>query len=293
MPESTVITPLQRLNELLATPGVKGRFQEMLKDRAPSFISSIISSVRANKSLSECDPMSVITAAATAASLDLSISLGQAYIVPYKGLATFQMGWSGYVQLFLRTGQAKSINALEIHDGDIKSIDRLTGEVELTPEEHLDSPVLGYLSCFKLTNGFQHYLYMTKEMVEAHAKRYSQSYGYDLREGKKTSKWSTDFGPMALKTVTKMNLKKYAPLSIEMRSALEEDEAIDVGGERVFPDAPQLSEAQTALSPSEPKTVSSKLAQAVATPVAIAPAVTASDAHGDAYEPPQEQSLPL
>lgn len=260
MPE-TAITPMTRLNDLLATPGVKSKFQEMLKDRAPAFISSIISAVRANKALSEAEPMSIIAAAATAATLDLSITLGQAYIVPYKGVATFQMGWSGYVQLFLRTGQAKSINALVIHEGDIKRIDRLTGEVELTEEEHLDAPVLGYLSCFKLANGFQHYLYMTTEAMEAHAKRYSQSYQYDLRENKKSSKWSTDKDAMGLKTVTKMNLKKYAPLSIEMQTAIDSDDAIEVDGEVKHPDAPEPESLPA--SPTTPALISSKLAQAV------------------------------
>lgn len=260
MPE-TALTPMSRLNELLATPGIKSRFQEMLKDRAPAFISSIISAVRGNKSLADCEPMSIISAAATAATLDLSITLGQAYIVPYKGIATFQMGWSGYVQLFLRTGQAKSINALVIHEGDIKKIDRLTGEVELTEEEHLDNKILGYLSCFKLANGFQHYLYMTVDAVEAHAKRYSQSYKYDLEKGSKSSKWSTDRDAMALKTVTKMNLKKYAPLSIEMQSAIENDEAIDVDGEIKHPDAPVPEALPPA--PVQPVTVSSRLQAAV------------------------------
>lgn len=255
--------PNERLNELLATPGIKGRFTEMLKDRAPSFISSIISAVKGNKALTECDPMSVIAASAVAASLDLPInpSLGFAYIVPYSGQATFQMGYLGYVQLFLRSGQANKIHALAIHEGDIKNINRLTGDIELSPDEHIDSPVIGYLAYFRLKNGFEHFLYMTKEQMEKHARQYSRSYSYDLSAGKKSSKWSTDFEQMALKTVTKMNLKKYAPLSVEVRDAIAKDEAIEVDGEVVHPD--NLQESITPTPAVKPQT-SARLANAVA-----------------------------
>jgi recombination protein RecT len=277
---SNELAPMQRLNELLATPGVKSRFQEMLKDKAPGFISSIISAVRGNNSLSQCDPMSVIAAAATAASLDLAInpSLGHAYIIPYKGMATFQLGYLGYVQLFLRSGQAAGINAVAVKEGQLKSANSFTGEFEFQEQKTSDKTV-GYLSYFKLRNGFSKQFYMTQEEMEAHAKRYSQSYGYDLREGKKASKWSTDFEPMALKTVTKLNLKKHAPLSIEMQKALEVDDAIDIEGETHYPDAPQkeLPPASEA-----PKTTSSKLQQAVG--VTAAENVTN---RGDAFEEPE------
>ncbi len=261
------IPPADRLSSLLQTAGIKKRFEEILSENAGSFMNSILTITNGNKKLRECDPMSIISAAAQAAILHLDITpgLGYAHIIPYKGIATFQMGWLGYVQLFLRSGQADRINALPIREGDIKRKDRLSGDIELYDEEHLANPVIGYMSWFRLRNGFQHALFMTLEQIQEHAKRYSVSYQYDLKDKKRESKWSTDFEAMALKTVTKNNLKKYAPLSAEIKKAIEVDEAIEIEpGKIEYPDAPQLPEST--VTPATNLT-SGRLAEAVGVPV--------------------------
>ena len=56
------------------------------------------------------------------------------------------------------------------------------------------------------------------------AKKYSQSYRYDLNDNKTSSKWSTDFDAMALKTVIKLLLSKWGILSIEMQRAIQDDQ---------------------------------------------------------------------
>jgi recombination protein RecT len=225
------------LRSALYSPGVKARFEEMLGKRAPSFMSSIISAVNANAQLKHCDPMSVIAAASIAASMELPInsSLGLAHIVPYKGKAQFQVGWKGFVQLALRSGQYKTIHLTPVFEGQIKAMNQFTGEIEFTHEAASDKHI-GYLLYFKLLSGYEKYFYMNAHQVEAHARKYSASFkkGYGV--------WIDDFESMALKTVCKLGLSKYGILSLEMQRAIEVDQAEMVDhGELKYVDNPDVA----------------------------------------------------
>lgn len=218
--QSNPVAAQENLRAMMASPSVRSRFDEMLGKKAPGFISSILSAVSTNKELGNCDPRSVISSAAIAASMDLPInqSLGFAHIVPYKGVAQFQMGWKGYVQLAMRSGQYKTINATAVYDGEIKKMNPFTGEIEFNPSPAAgNGQVIGYLLYFKLLNGYEKYFYMTKEECEAHGKRYSQSYK------KGFGQWAENFDAMALKTVVKLGLSKYGILSLEMQKAVDSD----------------------------------------------------------------------
>ena len=222
-----------RLQVLLNTEPVSKRFQQIMGKRAAAFMSSIISAVAANDALKTCDPMSVISAAAVAAALDLPITpgLGFAHIVPYSGAAQFQIGWKGFVQLAMRTGQYKTMNHTAIYEGQLKKLDPFTGDMEFV-EPRASEQVIGYLFFFRLVNGFEKYFYMTKAECEAHGKRYSRSY----KAGK--GLWVDDFDAMALKTVVKLGLSKYGVLSVEMQRAFEMDQAaIDENGQPQYIDA--------------------------------------------------------
>lgn len=209
-----------RIKALVSSDQVKSRFQEILGKKSAGFLSSVVSAVNANQQLKDADPTSVIAAAAVAASLDLPVnpSLGMAHIVPYKGAAQFQVGWKGFVQLALRTGQYRTINATEVYDGQLVNHNPFTGEMEFRVEKDSEK-VVGYLLYFKLLNGYEKYFYMTHEEVMAHGKRYSASFkkGFGV--------WAENFDAMALKTVVKLGLSKYGVLSIEMQKALEVDQA--------------------------------------------------------------------
>lgn len=213
------------LQSALENPGVKARFEQMLGKRSASFLSSVMSAVNSNNELKKCDPMSVVAAAAIAASMDLPInpSLGLAYIVPYRGKdkvlrAQFQLGWKGFVQLALRSGQYKTIHLTPVLEGQIKSHNPFTGEIEFSNEATSDKQI-GYLLFFKLLNGYEKYFYMTAEEMRKHSKKYSSSMkkGYGL--------WVDNFEAMALKTVCKLGLSKYGILSVEMQQAIEADQA--------------------------------------------------------------------
>ncbi len=214
------------LSILLSQDAVKHRFETVLGKKAPGFMSSIISATNANPELKKAEPMSIISAAAVAASLDLPInpSLGFAHIVPYKKdgvpIASFQMGWRGFVQLGMRTGQYRTINITQVYEGELVSRNRFTGEMEFKEDAKVSEKIIGYVAYFKLINGFEKYYYMTTAECQAHGKRYSRSYSKD------TSKWQTDFDAMSMKTVIKMLLSKFGILSIDMQTAIQADQAV-------------------------------------------------------------------
>jgi len=271
MTENKNIQPVQengstRLADLIKTPAVQERFKEVLKDKAPIFLSNLLVLVNGNENLKKAEPMSVLSAAMIAASLDLSLnpSLGHAYIVPYKNVATFQLGYLGYVQLFIRSGQASRIHACAVKEGQLKSINSFTGEYTFQ-EQKVSDKTIGYLSYFRLTNGFEKQFYMSVEEIVDHAKRYSQAYRYDCEHGTKYSRWSTDFDAMAFKTVTKLNLRRHAPLSVEMQKAITFDDAVEINGEIKYPDSTAETEEAKNEEPVEEKkkTTSKRLAKAL------------------------------
>lgn len=243
-------TPLGTLKDLLASDVIKKRFEDMLGSRSAGFVSSIISAVSSNDALLRANPNTVISSAMIAASLDLPINgnLGFAYIIPYGYDAQFQMGWKGFVQLAIRTGQYSTINASEVYGDELKSWNPLTGEFVMTDQETWTerslgdtSKIVGYVAFFKLSNGFEKYLYMTHKQVDVHAQKYSKSYG------KASGRWKLDFVAMALKTVLKLLLSKFGILSIELQNSIKFDQAkINSNGEvESYPDAINIESSET------------------------------------------------
>lgn len=214
------------LPELIKRDSYKNRFNEVLGKNAAGFMSALLNIYQNNKLLQECDGRSIIGAAGLAATLHLSItpSLSQAYIVPFKGKAQFQVGVRGYIQLAHRTGQYTRIHAGKVYEGEFKGFNPITGEPVLG--EKVSDEVVGYVAYFRLVNGFEKTLYMDKEEVEEFAMEYSSSYKYDKRSGKKTSPWSTNFDEMATKTVLKKILRTWGVLSADLATALQGDQAI-------------------------------------------------------------------
>ncbi|MCY7761216.1 recombinase RecT [Bacillus spizizenii] len=212
---------------LLSSPSVIKRFEEVLGKRATQFTASILSLYNSEQMLQKTDPMSVISSAMVAATLDLPIdkNLGYAWIVPYGGKAQFQLGYKGYIQLALRTGQYKSINCIPIHEGELQKWNPLTEEIEIDFQKRESDAVIGYAAYFELINGFRKTVYWTKAQVEKHKKKFSKSdFG-----------WKNDWDAMALKTVLKAVLSKWGILSVELQKAvIEEDETrerIDITNE--------------------------------------------------------------
>lgn len=206
---------------------IQKRINDLLRDRASQFTTSLLSLVNANTQLANCKPETVLNAALTAASLDLPINqnLGFAAIVPYKDEAQFQIMWKGFVQLAQRSGKYKTISATPVYEGQLVGEDPLKGFVWDWSQPAKGEPI-GYAAYFELLNGFEKTLYMTTKQVEEHAKKYSKAYAYDLKAKKKSSPWSTNFDAMAEKTVLKLLISKFGSMSTTMEKALESDQAI-------------------------------------------------------------------
>lgn len=230
------LTPMQSLSKFINSDNIKNKFAEVLGEKGgAAFVTSLLTVVTQNKQLQTADKNSIYTAALMAASLQLPINsnLGFAYIIPYKSkvaneyidVAQFQLGYKGFIQLAQRTGQYKIIHATDVREGELTFHNRMTGEItfqwHVDTAERLKQPIIGYLSYFKLANGFESTFYMTKEEVTAHAKEYSQTF---KKFG--TGLWKDKFDAMALKTVTKLNISKKGPLSIELQRAIITDQSV-------------------------------------------------------------------
>jgi recombination protein RecT len=214
MSENAVST-LQGFNQLLKSDNIQNRFKAILKQKAPGFVSSLLTIVNNNKPLGKVatkNPQSILNAAAIAATLDLPINpnLGFAWIVPYGDAAQFQMGWKGFVQLAQRSGQYTSMNAITVYKSQLIGWDCLNERLNLDLSQEQDE-VVGFAFVFGLVNGFKKIAYMTKKELLTHGRRYSKAFG--------SGAWQTHQDEMCIKTLVKMTLSKWGPLSIEMQTA--------------------------------------------------------------------------
>lgn len=227
MENNTQLTTKKDLKSLLSSNSIKTKLEQIVGKNINSFTTSIIQVANSNNMLKNAEPASIINSAIISATLNLPLNnnLGFAYIVPFKNNKTntteaqFQIGYKGFIQLALRSGQFKNISVTPIYEGEIISKDRLRG-FEFDFENKTSEVVIGYAAMFSLINGFEKTLYMSKENIEKHAKKFSQTYkkGFGL--------WKDDFDSMACKTVLKLLLSKYAPMNVEMQKAQIADQAI-------------------------------------------------------------------
>ena len=224
------------MNSYLDSSKTRSRIDELLGKRAPQFVSSLVSMVNADVNLQKAfyeAPMTIIQSALKAATFDLPIDsgLGYAYIVPFNNSkkmddgtykkvteASFILGWKGMHQLALRTGAYKTINVTDLREGELKSYNRLTEEVEVEFEEDEDKrealPIIGYVGYYRLVNGAEKTIYMTKKQIENHEKKFRK--GNYMGKG-----WRDDWDAMARKTVYRQLIGKWGVMSIEYQTRPE------------------------------------------------------------------------
>jgi recombination protein RecT len=242
------------LKNMLNAPSVQEQFNNALAKSAPAFVASVIDLYNSDSKLQQCEAKEVVMEALKAAVLKLPINkaLGYAYIIPFnnsvrdergnyvkKLTPTFQMGYKGYIQLAMRTGQYRTINADIIYEGELRKVNKLTGEIAFDGEKKSDK-VIGYFCYIELLNGFSKTHYMTVGQIANHAKRHSKGLKSDttveslialadlpITSNSATVGWLGNFHGMALKTVIRLLLSKYGYLSIEMQQAVENDSAAE------------------------------------------------------------------
>jgi recombination protein RecT len=226
------MTQLTKLSakQFFESEEIKKNVEKHLGAKSAQFITSVLSIIGGNQKLQSCEPASIYQSALVATTLDLPINqnLGFAYIVPYKvkvkgdngqdiwvDKAQFQVGYKGFIQLAQRSGKFTNINACSVYSNDTEDDvrKRLSSLLPSKPNGEL----IGICGYFKLLNGYEQVLSMSIEELQKHGKKYSKSY---------SGLWTTDFEAMARKTVIKLLLQRYAPMSIEMQRAEIADQSV-------------------------------------------------------------------
>lgn len=219
-------TPANIMRETLSLASTQQLMQEVLHDNRESFVASLIDLYSSDTYLQKCNPGAVMKEALKAVSLKLPINkaLGFAWIIPYNDnksgqtMPQFQLGYKGYIQLAMRTGAYKTMNMDNVYEGEVKVVNRLTGEIDLSGERISDK-VVGYFAYIETVNGFSKTLYWTLEKVISHAKKFSKSYNSGA------AIWKQNFDEMAQKTVMRNLIAKWGVMSIDLQRAIDLDNA--------------------------------------------------------------------
>ena len=259
---SNQIARIPTFSESVRTP----KYQDMIlstlgdPDVARRFVAGIISAVSITPALQACTPQTILAGALVGESLKLSPNpaVGHYYLVPRKSKekldksgkvieaactkATYQTGYKGYIQLALRSGQYKKLNAIEVKQGELVSYNPFAEEIKVNPimdfEKRFAAPTIGYYVFFELVNGFQKSMYWSVEQMVRHANRYSDAFSMKdyaaIKAGKVdekdmwkySSNWYKDFDMMGRKTMIRQLIPTYGPMSIEMQKAFELDEQV-------------------------------------------------------------------
>lgn len=250
--------PIDMLKSIVSAPSVQDQFKNALGEHKDAFVASLIDLYTGDKQLHACDAKAVVSEALRAATMRLPLNraLGFAYIIVFNNSVrnpdgsfskvptpTFVPGYKGYIQLAMRTGQYRTINADFVYEGELRKVDKLKGEVAFDGEKKSDK-IVGYFCYFELLNGFSKTLYVPIEEMAAYALRYSPSFrGRNkptaealiaaAQSGAVSSQvgWQGNFNDMGLKTVIRRLLSKYGYLSVEMQSVMDKD-VEDVGNSR-------------------------------------------------------------
>ena len=208
-------SPVARLKNVISGPSVQEQFKNALGKHSDLFVASIIDIYSSDTYLQKCQPAQVVAECLKAATLKLPInkSLGFAYVVPYKNVPVFTIGYKGLIQLAMRTGLYKYINAGKVYEGELVNNDKLTGAIDLTGEKKSDT-VVGYFAYIETLNGFSKTIYGTVEDLKKYGEKYSQSYG------KAFSPWKKEFDAMAIKSLLRQLLSKYGIMSVEQAGTM-------------------------------------------------------------------------
>lgn len=258
--------------------GVRKQINSVVGKDSQMFITSIMSAVSANPALQECEHGSLLSGALLGQSLKLSPSptLGQFYLVPFKDnksgtvKAQFILGYKGYIQLAVRSGQYADIDCIEIREGECLGRDSQTGKYRFSfienEAERLAAPIVGYLAYFELGNGFRKQVYWSKERMEIHADQYSKAFKIadyaNLKAGKipqsdmwkYSSFWYKNFDEMAFKTLIRHLISRWGIMSIELQNAFDKDIADETASAaELFESAPQAADKQSEPITAEPE----------------------------------------
>lgn len=218
------------LSGLLQSPAADKRLEDLLGNRKDKFVSALLQLSQMGN-LAKCAPTSILNAAITAATLDLSLntSIGEAWIVPFYDkhsrttLAQFQLGFKGFIALGHRTGKYVRMKAPAIDKSQFQYFDPIEEKVYADFSVEPSGEIAGYMGEIRLSNGFKKVVWWPKEKLIEHAKTYSQTF---KKNG--TGLWLTHFDRMATKTVIKLLIDRWGPKSLELATAISADQSVQM-----------------------------------------------------------------
>lgn len=256
-------TPQETMTLFLNRMDIQANIEQALgKENKQRFITGVISAVNTNAALATCTKKSIFSGALLGESLKLSPSpqLGHYYLVPFNDtaneckVAQFQLGYKGYIQLAIRSGQYKKLNVIAIKEGELEYFDPLNEEIKINLmvdkwDEREEAKTIGYYAMFELTNGFKKAIYWSKKQMMAHADKYSPAFSMkattvktkkgtwnkvsfeDFEAGNYEEKdswlyssfWYKNFDGMAYKTMLRQLISKWGIMSIDMQQAFDQD----------------------------------------------------------------------
>lgn len=233
------------------------------------------------------------------AQLKLDIGPMGAWMVPYKGDITVIVSPQGLIDLMMRSGFVKDVEARVVREHDEFDIEYGSGKrvvhkpnFKIAPAKN---PPIGAYTVITLMTGGQIVEYMTQQEIEAIRGR---SPSWNGRNGP-SGPWVTDPMEMWRKTVLK-RAAKYAPKSTELRDAIELDskefEQAAMAAAQEVPALPTGSGAAATLARLASK-VPPALPAALATPVparlptTLVAAEPAESIDGDTVADAQESEL--
>lgn len=217
-------SPMKNMQDLILS--MKGQIEAALPSviTGERFARMVLTAMSNTPQLASCTPKSFLGAMMQAAQLGLepNTPLGEAYLIPFRNHGTlecqFQVGYKGMISLAHRSGLY--VQAHEVHENDDFEVEYgLDPKLVHKPVFKDRGAVVAYYGMWKDKDGNYGFEVMSREDVEAHARKYSQSYG------KGFSPWKSNFDEMAKKTVIKKALK-YAPLTTEFIRGITADGTI-------------------------------------------------------------------
>jgi len=214
-------TRLDKITEYLERKEIQQRFAKMMGGRgAARYIAEVMITVASSESLQKCELKSIYVSALRAATMRMSVdvSLGQAYLVPYKGKATLIIGYRGLYEMAMRTNKYRWINVGPVYEGETMEQDRLSGEWKAPAGIRTSDKIVGWLAAFLKTNGSSKTHYMSCEEIHEHAKKYSQSYTND------DSPWQKETRKMERKTCLRTMLRLWGEFTPADGDVLQEIE---------------------------------------------------------------------
>jgi recombination protein RecT len=209
-------------------PQITAALPAMMARNAERFLRMLLTECQKSPRLMECTPRSLFGGVIQAAQLGLEIGgpLGESYLLPFKGEATFLVGYKGYKKMAFNTPQVADLSMEVVRAKDVFEI--LLGtekRIFHKPDYGFDSEVTGYYSTCNLVSGGKAFKYMTRAQIEAHRDRYAL---YRDKNGVIRGPWIDSPHEMGCKTTFRY-LSKIIPLSSELSTAATLDEMGEEG----------------------------------------------------------------